>query len=497
MREIVQSANDTPCRVRFGGDGRRPTPTMELSKWGERAFLSMTGNGGNMRAVRESGTELLLAAGHEAHRYRRLDAVRFEYDVILLERPRVPRVSLDLLFPEGLEFYRQRSLHPEERHTIARDPFVEGSYAVYWHERNGEFRTGKFCHIYRPKLMDARGAWTWGELEFHDATLDILLPEEWLKQARYPVIVDPIVGSSSVGASHLIQDGEDWIELRYELSMPVNRFQAPGMLLGECTASFYCYQHDSEAAGIPVIYADSSGNPGALLSSQAGLINFDTSSDVWRSGTFNLTDPIEAGQYLWFGAQALYQFLPCFDDGGSLRRMDTESYSSPPSNFVSDWSESRILSMYFSYTASQAYSAAVLDGVRVTDGRNRMQTLWRGIPANRCSVRSSCAGLIALLRRCVNVASSRDVARRIADFTRRRFDSGSPAAGPSRSGTFLRGLRSLSGATAFARRGIRIVLRIADGFRLWDYLTNRRLATYEVVTLSSRVTLELEIESRL
>ena len=85
---------------------------------------------------------------------------------------------------------------------------VKGSYAVYHQTKAGnfpdkEYKTGKFCHIYRPLVKDADGKETWGELniDINKKLLTVTVDDEWLKSAVYPVIVDPTFGYTSIGAS--------------------------------------------------------------------------------------------------------------------------------------------------------------------------------------------------------------------------------------------------------------------------------------------------------
>jgi len=120
-----------------------------------------------------------------------------EFDTILYEKP----TSNKITFPietKGLKFYYQPPLTEEikigdengrivkvtETDAYAKDEKtgelisvnhspenVVGSYAVYHESKSGDYskmggknyRAGKAFHIYRPKITDANGNWTWGK----------------------------------------------------------------------------------------------------------------------------------------------------------------------------------------------------------------------------------------------------------------------------------------------------------------------------------------------
>src|SRR3990167_10435198 len=66
-----------------------------------------------------------------------------------------------------------------------------------------EYKTGKAFHIYRPKVIDANGVETWGDLNIDEQNglLTVTIDQTWLETALYPVIVDPTFGYTSIGVS--------------------------------------------------------------------------------------------------------------------------------------------------------------------------------------------------------------------------------------------------------------------------------------------------------
>ena len=200
---IDQSVHDAPCRVRFAGKDS----LMSLSRWGGEATLAFAPGEEHAGETRIRGNELVLrseATPKRYHVFRRLDGERFEYDVVLLKEPETNVIQIELDFPEGLEFYKQPSARALMKTPFRCPPEVEESYAVYWKERNGPYKTGKFCHIYRPRIRDARGRTVWGRLDIVGHSMTITIPEDWLSDAVYPVVVDPIVGTQTRGALNTI-----------------------------------------------------------------------------------------------------------------------------------------------------------------------------------------------------------------------------------------------------------------------------------------------------
>lgn len=148
-----------------------------------------------------------------------------EFEIILKEKPS----SNEFIFPietKNLEFYYQPPLTKEynqedcEVYTETyiktkngneyfRPPEVVGSYAVY-HATKGnvhpkseakKYKVGKAFHIYRPKIIDAKGNMEWCDLRIEKDNLIITVPEEFLNIATYPATIDPNFGYETAGGS--------------------------------------------------------------------------------------------------------------------------------------------------------------------------------------------------------------------------------------------------------------------------------------------------------
>jgi hypothetical protein len=195
--------------VGLGGD----VPSWELSRYGLPLRFSALDDEGY--SLRGNSRSLLYKGRERSHRFTVLNDGAFEYDVILKKEPSTNVVELLIDGAEYYDFYRQP--------YFVKDDFLKGSYAVYRKENYAGCGTGKICHIHRPKIIDASGRWVWGDLIVAGNKLLIVIPEQWLADASYPVIVDPVIGTNTVGSQ------EEWSygggqRISFEMRIPVNRF---------------------------------------------------------------------------------------------------------------------------------------------------------------------------------------------------------------------------------------------------------------------------------
>ena len=177
-------------------------PEIRLKKWNGEVNLGIRYDG-----IQASGNRSLLTnrmewkdAKREVHAYP-LDAKEgmedggFEIEIVLTEKPATNKFDFTIDGAENLDFFYQPALSQQEIDEGASRPEnVVNSFAVYYSKSNHitgqvNYATGKFLHIYRPKITDANGNWIWGELSYDNAgTLSITIDKEWLNTAVYPVI---------------------------------------------------------------------------------------------------------------------------------------------------------------------------------------------------------------------------------------------------------------------------------------------------------------------
>ena len=227
---FVQSQSDFPLTVRLG----YKKPKWGLSRWAGDAGLSFAPEDDERYTVRGDKKRLVYKGRKRSHRFTILSDDAFEYDCILLREPESNKITLHMEGSERYDFFRQ----PD----FIKDPLLAGSYAVYKKETLLGEGTGKLCHINRPEIIDARGRRCLGDLSINGDRLEITVPEAFLSDASYPVVVDPVVGTTTVGSQQYWFD--EWNEGDYVLlelweSLATNRFTLPETLNGRATAYVY------------------------------------------------------------------------------------------------------------------------------------------------------------------------------------------------------------------------------------------------------------------
>ena len=363
-----QSHSDFPLTVSLGDKA----PAWGLSRW----------NGGGLRfvppddegfALRGDKKRLVYKGRRRSHRFTILGDTAFEYDCILEKEPESNTISLLMEGAEQFDFLRQ----PE----FIREPLLAGSYAVYKKETLIGEGTGKLCHIHRPEIIDARGRRCWGELSIADNELRITIPEWFLSEAVYPVVVDPTIGTTTVGSQNkwVQEEGEDPVSLMFELSIPVNRFLVSETINGLCTAYIYTNEDDYEAGGRPVIYSDNNNSPLNKKSRQEGLFDLRVTSGKpkgWRNAAFQSNGSIASGSYIWFGVFCEYYWLPrfdygarCYDDWWWNYGVEDDTIPAQYPLYNANTYNNFKLSMYFTYSSAQNYVRTLTQGVTLADSR--------------------------------------------------------------------------------------------------------------------------------
>jgi hypothetical protein len=386
MAKFLQSPADFPLTVSLG----EKAPAWGLSRWAGAGlasgaclrFIPPDDEGFSLRGDRKRGTggSLVYRGRRRSRRFTILSDTAFEYDCILNREPESNVITLLMEGAEQFDFFRQ----PD----FLKDPLLAGSYAVYKKETLIGEGTGKLCHIHRPLVIDSRGRRTWGELSIRGDRLCITIPETWLSEAKYPVIVDPTIGTTTVGSQNkwYDPDNEATVSLRFELSMPVNRFLVSETVNGTCAAYVYTNEDDYEAGGRPVLYSDNGNSPGIRKSAQEGLLDLRVTGSKpkgWRNVTFLSSGSIASGSYIWFGVFAEYYWFPRFDYGARCYTdwwwdygVETAIPDAYPLYSANDFRDFK-LSMYFTYTSAQNYARTLTQGVTLTDSRKQVANYQR------------------------------------------------------------------------------------------------------------------------
>ena len=354
-----QSPQDVPCRI----TGEALTePVFSLQKW-EEAGLRFRSEfaGERVHQIREIPGLTVLTTGKRQHVYRRLDEGHFEYDIILPEYPGTCMFKIPLECPRGISFYKQG-----KKYGHLMRPNALGSYAVYWKRKNNQYRTGKFCHIYRPKIIDATGRWIWGDLDWDGEALWITVDESWLKRARYPVTVDPVIGTQSAGVGAYDFVNNEAGMPYFESIITANSYYLDTDLTGPCSAHYHSWKNDGDAGGYGVIYDDTGKRiPQNLVSTGAPHFSLSTG---WSGTTFTVPNVIPTGDIIWFGLCAEWLNYPSFDEvGGELLKEHylDDPTSGPVPTFRQDgmyWDI--LLSQYFTYENTTTFNVKIIGRIK-------------------------------------------------------------------------------------------------------------------------------------
>lgn len=203
-----------------------------------------------------------------------------EYEQVFSEKPSSNQIVLGIN-SENLNFYYQAPLNqgisdpsctPTDCHNLHRPENIVGSYAVYHKNKKDNFyKTGKAFHIYRPKITDANNHSVWGELNISEGNntaygiMTITIPQDFLDNAAYPIIVDPTFGYDTGGQSYSTNPTSAFADL-------VSTHTATS---GEILTTYYVYAgSDTTGATIQMgIYDDDSGRPKGRINSETVTID--------------------------------------------------------------------------------------------------------------------------------------------------------------------------------------------------------------------------------
>ena len=305
-------------------------PKFTLNRWNGECWLKLdfddTQIPGNQQTVNlEENTVKWSSPLFDFHYYPLAQAEQhedggLEFEIILKVKPQ----QNTLTFPiqtRGFKFYKQCPLTQEWNpadctelsETYARlkngaeywrPENVINSYAVYHDsKRDNKYKTGKAFHIYRPEITDAEGKTAWADLDIDVANgiMKITLPQIFLDTAKYPVVVDPTFGYTSIGATTQANAGVYLIVDKF--TMPVN---------GDISKITAYIDSSVSANGKAIIYSDSNGSPSALLATSSETSSIQAAG--WYDFTVSYSNTAGSGS-LWIGAHTDTTMRQYYDSG--------------------------------------------------------------------------------------------------------------------------------------------------------------------------------------
>lgn len=340
-------------------------PGVTLSKWDGEAAMTVSYDG-----VKGAGSRAFLTnrmewkdAKQEVHAYPIQASAGvgedggFEIEVILNERPSSNVFNFPVEGVEDLDFFYQAPLNEEMASSTCtptdcgdthRPENVVGSFSVYYRdhvnhiEGQTNYATGKAYHIYRPKAADAKGKETWALLNYKTGVLSVEVPQEFLDEATYPIVVDPTFGYTTIGGTNTASNAAHG-----------SKFST--IEAGTISAiSIYAKRNGASATQDAAIYSDSAGTPTSKLAVGSATISVGsvaTWSDVSLTYAFS-TATYWTMQWCNDASGCSYYY----DTGAANQRsLDSTTNSSNFNTWPSSWTNggfsARMESIYATYTA--------------------------------------------------------------------------------------------------------------------------------------------------
>lgn len=159
------------------------------------------------------------AVRKDASWHRTIKDDGFEFEVVFNSKPLSNEVELTASVPKGVTAFYQAELPFDQtmKEGVKRRPNIHKSLAIYLTDETkcgttSYYKTGKLAHIHRPIAHDSSGYSVFcdfkeleglKEAEQYDLSkgLTVIVPQEFLDNAVYPVTVDPTFGYNAAGGS--------------------------------------------------------------------------------------------------------------------------------------------------------------------------------------------------------------------------------------------------------------------------------------------------------
>jgi len=376
MEELVEQTyltitakNDPKDRIQVEiGDSKQPDfkPQVKLMRWDNEVNFSIRAEEDNTAILEVEGEKIKYKAkDYEVHMYDKPDASEeggFEFEWVLKKKPK-SNVLTATIQTKDLQFLYQGELTKKDIEDGCRRPEnVIGSYAVYHASKgllnnsNGkDYKVGKAFHIYRPKATDANGKWTWCDLHVDEdnGLLTVTIPQKFLDDAEYSVVVDPTFGYTTGGGSTTsVTDESSTTRVGY-VAQPV----ANGVL-NYVSVALATNDDSSVNAKVFVNEKDSGG-----VGTHAQIATV-TRNGLPPSGWVRF---VANGESLTGGVDYILSFLGddstvslgddifMFYDSDGTYYTESATYASPESPWVVSSSSGRKYSIYGTYSTTRFY----------------------------------------------------------------------------------------------------------------------------------------------
>lgn len=383
--EDILPGRPRPLGAKIGGRDATTrgmfVPNINLSKWDDACWLNIN-HPDRVEGEQETFRDKIIAlqCGNNTHRMYLIENNSIEYEIELKEKPKSNILRFDLNFSDELQFYYQDTLENEfiketengrvpvfgistlEKYlrTFERPEHIIGSYAVYSKTQGFERKNGKFCHIHRPKLIDANGKERWAHL-YIEPCEKILEIECDFSGLEFPVIVDPNIGYTTLPASL------DWNRENTIIAVQ-GTSTATG---GDADNGYMCFEGDGATkGGVCSVYNESGGSP-ASQNKATGCGEANVSVGNYQGKAFYsdtlVWEGISASTNYWAAFNYEAQSRTWYDTAGTLYYYVYTYTGNMPATFSASPSTiGRQYGVYIDYTEDSGPETheltAILDG---------------------------------------------------------------------------------------------------------------------------------------
>lgn len=244
---------------------------------------------------------------------------------------------------------------------------IEGGQKYDW---------GLFGWIFKPRIIDSKGKWTWGKIEINeDETLKtVTIPQEFLDTATYPVYhaAGDIFGNNGTGGSSTICDTSNG-SIGWEASTP------SGVGGSSATSMSWYLSSTTSANAKYALYSDSGADaPNSLLANGAAAVGVQ--AFTWTTINFSSSYTLAASTKYWLtilgstsAAEMNIQYADDVTNSNHAGKVGGgETYATwPPSTFAGFGSTyvNRIYHAYVTYTLATGtnYSRGVYASLPTDD----------------------------------------------------------------------------------------------------------------------------------
>jgi len=341
-------------------------PRLELERWGGECGLGLElpelAGVAPRRFVDQDANEKLLLVGDklELHVYalkpKALSELGgAEFAIVLKERPKSNTLALPISLA-GLRAFYQAPISAEDAAAgITQEPSAVGGYALY-HATRGrvhrswadaeKYRCGKAMFVFPPVAYDAGGQSAPGQLSLDGDRLLVSFDAVWLAAAKYPVLIDPTFGYTTLGtaANSARMDNNTICE---------NGTSGAAGTATSMTLGLRGHTGSVNVAGS--LYAYVSATEGGSKLGTTNTVSDTNEADHWQECTFASGPAIGASTNYWLAAMAAGFAGQIKGDGGDASELSykgSQAWPTWPDPLGTGSTGTYFWSLYCTYTES-------------------------------------------------------------------------------------------------------------------------------------------------